>query len=170
MEFTKIKTTKPVQAEVSKPKEYDWHFGSRSRQRLEGINPKLIQLTHRALQLSSVDFGVTCGMRTQHEQNQLRASGASQINRSRHQDGMAIDIFVYVDGKGTWELDHYITAAEGFALAAKEMEVDLRWGGGWTHYLNKYTAKQSRDGYAKHKKKQGRRQFIDGPHFEFPKE
>ena len=39
-------------------------LSSRSEGRLEGINPKLIEVVKTAITLTKVDFGVTCGMRT----------------------------------------------------------------------------------------------------------
>ena len=49
---------------ADKPKTYDWKFGSRSEIKLEGINKGLEKVTRRALELSPVDFGVTCGLRS----------------------------------------------------------------------------------------------------------
>jgi len=146
-----------------------YKFGGSSEMKLAGVEPALIAVTRRALELSVMDFGITCGLRTQHEQNQLVIQGKSQIRHSRHQDGMAVDIVVYKDGKVTWELAHYIVVAEAFAKAAKELKTPLRWGGAWSHDLDKNKALKAHNAYVKLRESQNRKPFIDGPHFEIPK-
>jgi peptidoglycan L-alanyl-D-glutamate endopeptidase CwlK len=152
-----------------KPKTYGWKFGNRSEIKMTGIDKDLEKVTRRALELSPVDFGITCGLRTQHEQNQLRAQGKSQAKHSRHQDGMAVDVVAYIDGKVSWDLKHYVTISDAFAKACKELDVPLRWGGAWTHNLNNHTGTEAHKAYVSLRKSQGRRPFIDGPHYEIPK-
>jgi peptidoglycan L-alanyl-D-glutamate endopeptidase CwlK len=154
---------------ANKPKTYGWEFGKRSEMKMLGIDKELEKVTRRALELSPVDFGVTCGLRAQHEQNQLRAQGKSQSKRSRHQDGMAVDVVAYIDGKVSWDLKHYVTISDAFAKACKELDVPLRWGGAWTHNLNEHTGTEAHKAYVSLRKSQGRRPFIDGPHYEIPK-
>jgi peptidoglycan L-alanyl-D-glutamate endopeptidase CwlK len=154
---------------ANKTKTYSWKFGKRSEMKMVGIDKRLEKVTRRALELSPVDFGVTCGLRTQHEQNQLRAQGKSQAKHSRHQDGMAVDVVAYIDGKVSWDLKHYVTISDAFAKACKELDVPLRWGGAWTHNLNNHTGTEAHKAYVSLRKSQGRRPFIDGPHYEIPK-
>jgi peptidoglycan L-alanyl-D-glutamate endopeptidase CwlK len=153
-----------------KPKTYGWKFGSRSEMKMTGIDTDLEKVTRRALELSPVDFAITCGLRSQHEQNQLRALGKSQAKRSRHQDGMAVDVVAYKGSKVTWDLDQYIIIADAFAKACKELNVKIRWGAAWTHDLDENTGTEAHEAYVSLRKSQGRRPFIDGPHFEIPKE
>lgn len=155
---------------ADKPKTYDWKFGNRSEMKLVDVDETLVKVVRLALTYSSIDFGVTCGLRTQHEQNQLYIQGKSKVKHSRHQDGAAIDIVVYKGGKVTWDLHDYVTAAEGFHLAAKELGVDLRWGAAWTRNLKDVSAREAHNSYVSLRKQQGKRPFIDGPHFEIPKE
>jgi peptidoglycan L-alanyl-D-glutamate endopeptidase CwlK len=173
MKFTKMflgktsekkKAAKPVQT-----KTYNWKFGGRSEMKMADVDENLIKVARLALTYSSVDFGITCGLRTQHEQNQLMATGKTQTRHSRHQDGMAVDVVAYVDGKVSWDLDHYITISDAFAKACKELGVPLRWGGAWTHNLNEHTGTEAHEAYVSLRKSQGRRPFIDGPHYEIPK-
>jgi len=148
---------------------FDWKFGSRSLQKLQGVDDRIVRVCHLALTYSSIDFGITCGMRTQAEQTQLRLSGATQIKHSRHQDGAAIDVVAYVNGKVSWDLQHYITIGEAFALAAKELNVPIRWGAAWTHDLSESLALQAHTEYVALRRSQNKKPFIDGPHFEIPK-
>jgi peptidoglycan L-alanyl-D-glutamate endopeptidase CwlK len=152
-----------------KPKTYGWKFGNRSEVKLVDVDENLVAVARLALTYSPVDFGVTCGLRTQHEQNQLLATGKTQVRHSRHQDGMAIDVVAYVEGKVTWDLEHYITIADAFAKACKELNVKVRWGGAWSHNLDEHTGTEAHKAYVSLRKSQGRKPFIDGPHFEIPK-
>jgi peptidoglycan L-alanyl-D-glutamate endopeptidase CwlK len=146
-------------------------FGGRSKQKLEDVHPDLVAVFERALQLSTVDFGITCGLRTQHEQNQLRAKGKSQVKVSRHQTGHAIDVVCYVGGKVTWDFEYYGRVADAVALAAKELDVSVVWGAAWLAPLNSYEdAFEAKGTYVALRKSQGRKPFIDGPHFELNKE
>lgn len=169
MKFTSVKNSLTEMFKKPKP-QFDWKFGGRSLQKLQGVDDRLVRVAHLALKYSSVDFGITCGLRTQAEQNQLRAQGKSQAKRSRHQDGMAIDIVCYVDGKVTWEFKHYMIAAQAIALAARELDVEIRWGAAWPYLLNHKDASAAHTDYVFMRKAQGRTPFIDGPHFEIPKE
>ena len=167
MDFTRLSLTSMFKK--AEP-EFDWKFGSRSLQKLQGVNDDLIRVCHLALKRSPIDFGITCGLRTQAEQNQLRAQGKSKVKHSRHQDGMAVDIVCYKDGKVSWELDDYLIVAQAFAKAARELDVTIRWGGAWNTTLNQKDASVAHKDYVATRKSQGRTPFIDGPHFEIPKE
>jgi peptidoglycan L-alanyl-D-glutamate endopeptidase CwlK len=166
MEFTKLKN----ELTSMFPKAtFDWKFGNRSLQKLQGVDDSLVRVCHLALTYSPVDFGITCGLRTQAEQNQLRIQGKSLVKRSRHQDGMAVDIVCYVDGKVSWDLEHYKLAAQAFALAARELGVTIRWGAAWTTTLNETDAREAHDSYVALRESEDKEPFIDGPHFEIPK-
>lgn len=122
-------------------------LSKRSKRHLEDVNPILVEVVLRALEISKVDFGipVSGGYRTAVQQNALFKAGKSQIdgyNRSsKHQFGDAIDVFAYVDGKATWDEDSLTHVATAMLAAASELGVKLRWGGHW-------------------------RSFVDMPHFE----
>jgi peptidoglycan L-alanyl-D-glutamate endopeptidase CwlK len=169
MKFTSIKNSLTEMFRKPKP-QFDWKFGGRSLQKLQGVDDRLVRVAHLALNYSSVDFGITCGLRSQAEQNQLRAEGKSQVKHSRHQDGCAIDIVCYVDGKVTWDFKHYMVVAQSIALAARELDVEIRWGAAWPYLLNHKDASAAHNDYVTIRKMQGRKPFIDGPHFEIPKE
>jgi len=148
---------------------YDWKFGSRSLKKLEGVDDRLVRVAHLALRHSSIDFGITCGMRTKAEQAQLVREGKSKTMNSRHLSGMAVDIVCYKGGRVTWALGDYVVAAQSFAHAARTLDVTVRWGAAWHTTLNETDSKQSMDDYVDLRTSQGRKPFIDGPHFEIPK-
>jgi len=147
----------------------NWKFGGRSEQRLDGIKPDIAAVTRRALELSSLDFGVTCGLRSQHEQNQLVATGKSQTKNSRHLTGDAVDVVAYHGGSVSWEMDDYVTIAEAFLKASKELDIDIEWGAAWLAPLATYeSAKEAMTTYVDTRKSQGRTPLMDGPLFQLP--
>jgi peptidoglycan LD-endopeptidase CwlK len=144
-------------------------LSQRSLDKLEGVNPKLVAVVQKAILLTKVDFGVTYGLRTVEEQEKLVAAGRSQTMKSKHITGHAVDLMAYVDGKGCWELNVYDDLADAMAQAARDEGVAIRWGAAW--HINdirmyKGTMEQAMMDYIDLRRSQGKRPFIDGPHFE----
>jgi peptidoglycan LD-endopeptidase CwlK len=144
-------------------------LSSRSEGRLEGINPQLIEVVKTAITLTKVDFGVTCGMRTVEEQEKLVASGASQTMKSKHLEGRAVDLVAYIGPNVTWSLNKYDEIADAMAAAAKQKGVALKWGAAWTvGNIADWdgSMEDAMNAYVDVHRSQGRRPFIDAPHFE----
>ena len=144
-------------------------LSQRSFQRLAGVDEALQDTVKLAIQKTKVDFGVICGMRTKEEQEALVAKGASQTMKSKHLEGKAVDLMAYIDGRASWELNLYDEIADAMKEASKETEVDLRWGACWTTNSLR-ESDLSCDAlmmqYIDIRRSQGRRPFIDAPHFE----
>ena len=144
-------------------------LSSRSEGRLEGINPQLIEVVKTAITLTKVDFGVTCGMRTLEEQEKLVASGASQTMKSKHLEGRAVDLVAYIGPNVTWALNKYDELADAMSAAAKQKGVALKWGAAWTvDNIADWdgSMEDAMNAYVDVRRSQGRRPFIDAPHFE----
>jgi peptidoglycan L-alanyl-D-glutamate endopeptidase CwlK len=117
-------------------------FSERSLNNLKGVHPKLVAVVHRALELSTIDFTVLEGVRTQARQDELWAqgrttpgqvvtwvqtSGTHGIQADGY--GHAVDLAPYpIDWTDQKRFDQLATVM--FA-AAKELGVTLRWGGNW---------------------------------------
>tara|TARA_S200002703_G_C3702482_1_gene215763 strand:- start:125 stop:580 length:456 start_codon:yes stop_codon:yes gene_type:complete len=146
-----------------------YHLSSRSLARLEGVKPELASVVQRAIKLSSIDFGVIEGVRSEQRQAELVASGASQTMKSRHLTGDAVDLLAYVAGRPCWELQVYDAVATAVREAALQSSTSIRWGAAWTvpdicdWYGSLEAAMAS---YIDTRRKAGRRPFLDGPHFE----
>ena len=171
MELSKMKFAKDPFLEKPKleveEKPVGFKFSKRSKDRLEGVHEDLVAVCEQALAHSKVDFGITEGLRTIERQEKLVAQKKSKTMRSRHLTGHAIDIVCYVDGKVSWDMKYYIQAAEAFHKAAEELKVEVKWGCAWLAPLNDYkSAKIAREQYIRERKRQGRKPFQDGPHFE----
>nr|HAF4307129.1 M15 family metallopeptidase [Salmonella enterica] len=122
-----------------------FQFSKRSESHLAGVNADLQHLARIALSMSSVDFGVTEGLRTKERQRELVAAGKSQTMKSRHITGHAIDVYAYPAGEasGSWDWKYYEQIAKAFRLASQQTGIPVVWGGDW-------------------------RTLKDGPHFQLP--
>ena len=106
-------------------------LSNKSLDRLKGVNPDLVKVVKRAIELTEVDFSVGEGLRTIERQKELVAKGASQTMKSRHLTGHAVDLYAIVDGTVSWEWKYYSKISESVMKAAKELGVDVEWGGNW---------------------------------------
>ena len=144
-------------------------LSANSMSKMTGIKDELHTIVCEAIRLTKVDFGVICGKRTETEQQELVAKGASQTMKSKHLTGDAVDLMAYVGSRASWELNLYDDIADAMKQAAKNKGVNIRWGAAW-HIDNfaeyEGTAEDAMNDYIDLRRSQGRRPFIDGPHFE----
>jgi peptidoglycan L-alanyl-D-glutamate endopeptidase CwlK len=147
----------------------------RSLDRLEGVDEGLQEVCKMAITLSSVDFGIIQGLRTEAQQKELVASGASQTMKSKHLEGKAVDLMAYVNGRASWELNLYDNIADAMKEAASQLGVSLCWGAAWATPQAPYpmdirkwegTMEEAMNAYIDLRRSSNRRPFIDGPHFE----
>jgi len=143
-------------------------LSSRSLRRLEGVDTELVSVVKRAIDLTAVDFGVSEGLRTLSRQKELVEKGASQTLKSKHLEGNAVDLVAYIGPRVSWELKVYDDVADAMRQAAKELQVTLRWGAAWHKNLtdSEGSAEYLMNEYIDLRRSQGRRPFIDAPHFE----
>ena len=119
-----------------------YKLGNRSLQNLSGVHPDLVSVVNRAIETTKQDFGVIEGLRNIERQRKLFKSGASETMNSRHLTGHAVDIAPYpfngdVDKDGKINIedwDQYYPIEYAMKQAAKELDVDLEWGGDWKSF------------------------------------
>ena len=144
-------------------------LSNRSLGKLEGVDERLVAVVKSAIGMTKTDFGVICGLRTIEEQRELVAKGASKTMKSKHIGGNAVDLMAYVGSRGSWELNLYDDLADAMKSAAIDLGVPLRWGAAW-HIPDirdwDGTMEEAMNDYVDLRRSQGRRPFIDGPHFE----
>jgi peptidoglycan L-alanyl-D-glutamate endopeptidase CwlK len=152
-----------------------YKLGQRSLERLEGVDERMVAVVKSAIHRTKVDFGVVCGLRTIEEQRELVAKGASQTMKSKHLDGVAVDLMAYVGSRASWELNLYDDIADAMREAAKDLGIAICWGAAWSTIDHPYpldicawegTMEEAMKAYVKKKSDAGKRAFIDGPHFE----
>ncbi len=144
-------------------------LSQRSIDRMKGIDPDLQKVVEEAIKITEVDFGVTCGMRTVAEQEELVAKGASQTMKSKHLEGRAVDLVAYLGPRISWELNLYDDIANAIAIAAAKVNIPIKWGAAWTvGDISTYQGKMedAMNEYIDLRRSKGRRPFIDAPHFE----
>jgi peptidoglycan LD-endopeptidase CwlK len=144
-------------------------LSQRSIERLDGVDDRLVDVVCRAIEITTVDFGVTEGLRTVETQRQYVATGKSQTMDSKHLRGEAVDLVAYINGQVSWELNLYDNIADAMKQAAIEKNVAIRWGAAWSVpdiRLWRGTMEEAMMYYIDLRRKMNKRPFIDGPHFE----
>jgi hypothetical protein len=144
-------------------------LSARSIRKLEGVEKSLVAVVMDAIDLTKVDFGVTYGLRTLEEQKKLYESGRSQTMKSKHLDGRAVDLVAYFGSDISWELNVYDEICDAMAEAARRNSVAIKWGAAWSEgdiRMYQGTAEDAMNAYVDLRRSQGRRPFIDAPHFE----
>jgi histidinol phosphatase-like PHP family hydrolase len=144
-------------------------LSSRSMRKLKGVDEGLVAVVKDAIGITKVDFGVTFGLRTLEEQKKLYESGRSQTMKSKHLEGRAVDLVAYFGSDISWELNVYDDICDAMAEAARKNDVAIKWGAAWSEGdIREYagTAEDAMNAYVDLRRSQGRRPFIDAPHFE----
>ena len=136
-------------------------LGLRSRQRLSGVHPDLVAVVKRAIEITKQDFSVIEGIRHIERQRQLVAKGKSTTMNSRHLTGHAVDLVPY---PVSWDWEYFYPIADAVILAAKEVDVPIRWGGNW-----QVNDVRQWDGSALDLSQSYTGRFNDGPHIEIPR-
>ena len=144
-------------------------LSQRSLDKLEGVHPDMVKCVKSAIEYTKVDFGVICGMRTEAEQRELVDKGASQTMASKHLEGLAVDLMAYVGSRASWELNLYDDIADAMAQAARNKSANIVWGAAWSiGNIAQWndSMESAMNSYIDLRRSQGRRPFIDGPHFQ----
>ena len=144
-------------------------LSQRSLDKLEGVDEQLVATVKLAIAVTKIDFGVICGLRTMEEQRALVEKGASQTMRSKHLEGKAVDLMAYIGSRGSWELNLYDDIANAMKEAAIETGAVICWGAAW-HIPDirqyKGSMEDAMNEYIDLRRSEGKRPFIDGPHFQ----
>ena len=124
-----------------------YRLSKRSKQRRDGIDPRLIEISDLAIKITKIDFGIPTdgGVRKTSRQNVLFKAGKSKadgyLKLSKHQPaddgyGKALDFYAYVDGKASWNHYHLAMVATAFLQAASMLGYSLKWGGLWKSFID----------------------------------
>lgn len=148
-----------------------FYLSEESLSNLEGVTQSLVDVTKRAIELTTVDFVVLEGLRTMSEQREYVSQGLSQTMNSRHLSGNAVDVGALVNGSYNGsDLSLYADIAEAFSKASREQGTPIRWGGCWevlgSLVVSPYAALLA---YGDRKRANGETPFFDAGHFEIPR-
>ena len=147
--------------------------------KMDPVYPPLADVARLAIKYVPIDITVLSStLRLWEEQKAYVKAGTSRTLDSLHlpqADGYvhAVDLGALERGTVSWRPEVYFAIAEAVQIAARELNVDVIWGGAWTslnspksveelhaEYIALVAARPPRaDGTA-------HRPFFDGPHFE----
>ena len=147
----------------------DFKLSKQSLGRLVGVHMLLASVMKTAIKSTKVDFGITEGVRTEERQKLLVYTGKSKTLASKHLTGDAVDVSAYVNGNITWDIEPFYEIADAVRYSARLHNAPVRWGGAWTvPDIREWhgTMKDASESYVKKRKEQGRKPFVDAPHFE----
>lgn len=108
--------------------------------KLSTVHKDLQKVIYRAAEITTIKFIVTYGIRTLEEQRKFYEAGKSKTMKSRHLDGLAVDLAPWVDddsdgvvdnGEVKWSNEMLAVIAKTVEQAAKEVGVPIEWGGDW---------------------------------------
>jgi peptidoglycan L-alanyl-D-glutamate endopeptidase CwlK len=114
---------------------------------LDTCDKRLKHLALEAIKESPYQFIITCGYRTEKEQQKLYAQGRTLpgkivtridgvIQKSMHNfwPARAFDIAVMIDNKITWDTQFYKIVAEHIKKVADKLGIKINWGGDWSEF------------------------------------
>lgn len=116
-------------------------LSQKSLDKMQGVDSRLIQVVKRAIEITTVDFKVLEGVRTLERQQELLKQKVTQTLKSKHLEGLAVDLGALKGADVSWDKSLYFEIAKAMKQASKELNIPIRWGGDF-------------------------KSFFDGPHFE----
>ena len=70
-----------------------YRFGKKSRSRLKGVDPKLVNVLNELIKI--MDVTIIEGLRSEERQQELLAQGKTKTRFSKHIEGKAVDLAPY---------------------------------------------------------------------------
>ena len=116
-------------------------FGERSKAQLESCHPDLREVFNCVLKKFPLDITVIEGYRSNERQEEMFATGRSQLRagqgKHNRSPSRAVDVAPLVAGKIEWDNRDLWLQFAGFVLGvAAMMDIELTWGGDWDGDFN----------------------------------
>lgn len=116
-----------------------YYLGARSIKRLEHVHPKLVLVIGLALKYLEVDITILEGARDIERQKYLMRTGKSWVKNPESSFHIldekmichAVDIGAWVNGTVSWDWTYYFLIEKAMKRAAKELKIEIEWGGDW---------------------------------------
>lgn len=120
-----------------------YSFSQRSITNLENVDERLKSICYELIKV--IDFTVIEGFRTRERQKELFDKGFSKIDgiskKGKHNyfPSRAVDIIPYKKGHNPFDgskesEEMFYKLAEEFKKVAKELNIDIVWGGDWESF------------------------------------
>ena len=104
-----------------------YKFGKRSKERLKGVHPKLVNVLNELIKI--MDVTIIEGLRSEERQKELLEQGKTKTKFSKHIKGKAVDLAPYPIDWEDRERFHYMGGM--IRGIGKQLNTDIRWGGDW---------------------------------------
>ena len=102
-------------------------FGKRSKQRLKGVDSRLVNVLNTLIKI--MDVTIIEGLRSKERQQELLAQGKTKVKYSKHMEGKAVDLAPYPIDWEDRERFHYMGGM--LRGIGEQMNLKIRWGGDW---------------------------------------
>ena len=102
-------------------------FGKRSKERLRGVDTKLVNVLNELVKI--MDVTIIEGLRSEQRQEKLLKAGSTKTKFSKHIEGKAVDLAPYPIDWEDRDRFHYMGGM--IRGIAKQLNVPVRWGGDW---------------------------------------
>lgn len=106
-------------------------FSERSLNHIKEVHPRQQAVVTCALNHTTVKFGVIDGKRSLEEHKLNVMNGKSWTTRSKHIDGLAVDVVAYSGDTITWQPEPYKQIAGAFYYCSEKLKTPIIWGGNW---------------------------------------
>ncbi len=104
-----------------------YKFGKKSKERLRGVHPKLVNVLNELIKI--MDVTIIEGLRSEERQKELLEQGKTKTKFSKHIKGKAVDLAPYPIDWEDRERFHYMGGM--IRGIGKQLNTDIRWGGDW---------------------------------------
>ena len=102
-------------------------FGKRSKERLRGIDARLVSVLNELIKI--MDVTIIEGLRSEQRQEKLLKAGSTKTKFSKHIEGKAVDLAPYPIDWEDRDRFHYMGGmVRGIG---QQLGVNIRWGGDW---------------------------------------
>jgi peptidoglycan LD-endopeptidase CwlK len=104
-----------------------YKFGKRSKERLNGVDHRLIAVLNELIKI--MDVTIIEGVRSAERQKKLLSQGSTKVKYSKHMDGKAVDLAPYPVDFEDRDGFHYMGGM--IRGIAQQMGFKVRFGGDW---------------------------------------
>lgn len=108
-----------------------------SKKRLEGVDERLKAVVMGCAARCRFPFNVSEGLRSEAKQREYVKQGKSRTMKSKHLIGKAVDLYPLSMNRKEVDWSRFEDLADVMFEVAKEMEVEVIWGGHWKTFVDK---------------------------------
>ena len=108
-----------------------------SKKRLEGVDERLKAVVMECAARCRFPFNVSEGLRSEAKQREYVKQGKSRTMKSKHLVGKAVDLYPLTMNHKEVDWSRFEDLADLMFEVAKEMEVEIIWGGHWKTFVDK---------------------------------